>query len=78
MENMEDLDQFEALEKKLDSLIDYVQTLKKEKEALAEQNQIQEGRISNMTAEIETLKSARDQARQKIISLLEKLEQLDV
>jgi uncharacterized coiled-coil DUF342 family protein len=78
MESVEELDQFEVLEQKLDSLIKYVQTLKKEKETLSEQLQIQEGKISNMAGEIGSLRSARDQAKQKIISLLEKIEQLDV
>lgn len=78
MENVDELDQFEVLEKKLDSLIGYAQTLKREKEALSEQVQIQEGKISNLTNEIESLRSARDQAKQRIISLLEKIEQLDV
>ncbi len=78
MEKGEELDQFQALEEKLDSLIAYVQTLKREKETLAEKVQIQDEKIADLTGEIESLRSARDQARQRIITLLEKIEQIDV
>jgi len=78
MEMGEELDQFHVLEEKLDTLIGYVQSLKKEKDALAEKVQIQEEKIADLTTEIESLRSARDQAKQKIISLLEKIEQVSV
>lgn len=78
MEKGEELDQFHVLEEKLDGLIGYVQSLKKEKDVLAEKVQIQEEKIADLTGEIENLRSARDQAKQKIISLLEKIEQVNV
>ena len=78
METGEELDQFHVLEEKLDALIGYVQTLKKEKDTLAEKVQIQEEKIADLNTEIESLRSARDQAKQKIISLLEKIEQVSV
>ena len=78
MDRSEELDQFHALEEKLDTLIGYIQTLKKEKDALAEKTHIQEEKITDLSGEIEVLRSGRDQARQKIISLLEKIEQVDM
>lgn len=78
MERSEELDQFKVLEEKIDSLIRYVDSLKKEKEALVEKTHIQDEKISDLTSEIEALRSARDQAKQKIISLLEKIEQVSV
>lgn len=78
MEKGGELDQFQVLEEKLDNLIVYVQALKKEKDALAEKVPIQDEKIADLTDEIEVLRSARDQAKQRIISLLEKIEQVDV
>jgi len=78
MEKGEELDQFQLLEEKLDTLIGYVETLRKEKDALSEKVQIQDGKISDLTEEIETLRSVRDQAKQRIITLLEKIEQVKV
>ncbi len=78
MEKGEELDQFHVLEEKLDTLIGYVVSLKKEKDVLAEKAQIQEEKISDLTQEVEALRSARDQAKQKIISLLDKIEQVSV
>jgi chromosome segregation ATPase len=78
MEKGEELDQFQLLEEKLDNLIGYVDSLKKEKEALAEKVQINDNKIADLTGEIEILRSARDQAKQRIISLLEKIDQVNV
>lgn len=78
MEKGEELDQFQLLEEKLDTLIGYVEKLRKEKDALSEKVQIQDGKISDLTEEIETLRSVRDQAKQRIITLLEKIELVKV
>jgi septal ring factor EnvC (AmiA/AmiB activator) len=78
MEREEELDQFQLLEEKLDALINYISSLKTEKDSLSERLQIQEEKINNLTGELEQLRSARDNARRRIVSLLEKIEKLEV
>jgi len=69
-------EQFDILEQKIDSLVRAVTVIKKEKESLAEKAQIQEEKIADLGAQVEDLKRGRDLAKQRIISLLEKLEQI--
>ncbi len=78
MDIIGDIDQFELLEEKIDHLIGLIETLKKEKEALAEKARIQEGKLSDLTEQIGNLKASRDRAKQRIISILEKIEQVGV
>ena len=78
MDNMGDIEQFELLEQKVDSLLELLENLKKEKEALAERVQIQEEKIADLNAQLEALKSGRDKAKQKILHLLEKLERVEL
>ena len=78
MNTGEDIDQFQLLEDKIDSLIELITTLRKEKESFAEKIQIQEKKLANLAEKFENLKTARDKARQRIIFLLEKLEQIDI
>jgi FtsZ-binding cell division protein ZapB len=73
-----DIDQFDLLAEKIDRLIESVALLKKEKESIAEKAQIQEERLADLTAQLEGLKTARDKAKQKVVSLLEKIEHLGV
>ena len=73
----ENLDQFELLEKKIDHLIETIKTLRSEKESFEERFHIQEEKIADMTQQLESLRSSRDQAKQKLISLLEKIEQIE-
>ena len=74
----EETDQFQVLEAKVDSLIKFTQSLKKEKESLLEKLQIQEGKLADLASELENLKGSRDKAKQRVLSLLEKLEQIEV
>ncbi|MGE5839384.1 MAG: hypothetical protein ACM34H_05570 [Deltaproteobacteria bacterium] len=74
----EEMDQFQALEAKVDSLIRFAHSLKKEKESLLEKLHIQEGKIADLTGELESLRGSRDKAKQRVLSLLEKLEQIEV
>jgi uncharacterized coiled-coil DUF342 family protein len=78
MEISEDIDQFQLLEQKIDALLALVATLKKEKSSLAEKAQIQEERLADISEELEGLRSSRDKAKQRIVSLLEKIEQMGV
>ncbi|MBC8461127.1 MAG: cell division protein ZapB [Deltaproteobacteria bacterium] len=78
MNTGEDIDQFQLLEDKIDSLIELITTLRKEKESFAEKIQIQEKKLADLAEKFENLKTARDKAKQRIIFLLEKVEQIDI
>jgi len=77
LDSEEGIDQFQLLEDKVDNLIDMIKTLKNEKESFTEKFQIQEERLTDLTKEVEGLKSARDKAKQRIVSLLDKIEQIN-
>jgi len=72
----EGVDQFQLLEDKIDNLIEMIKNLKKEKESFAEKFQIQEEKLTDLAKEVDRLKSGRDKAKQRILSLLEKMEQV--
>ena len=78
MDTLSDVEQFDLLEQKVDALLDLVQNLKRENSALTEKVQIQEEKIADLTREVDTLRSGRDKAKQKILHLLEKLEQIEM
>ena len=72
----EEVDQFQLLEAKVDSLIERTVALKNEKEALEKKLQLEEEKVSDLSSKIETLRSGRNDAKQKIMTLLEKMEQV--
>ncbi len=74
----ENIDQFQLLEEKIDSLIELIKGLKKEKESFAETSRLQEEKITELTQQVESLSSGKDRAKQRIISLLEKIEGIEV
>jgi uncharacterized coiled-coil DUF342 family protein len=78
MQKSEEMDQFQVLEEKVDFLIKSVSSFKKEKDSLLEKIQIQEERIADLTGELENLRASRDKAKQRIFSLLEKIEQAEL
>ena len=78
MEIAGDIDQFHLLEQKVDALIEMLKVLKKEKVSLMDQVQMQENKLADLGEQLEGLKSARDQAKQRIVSLLEKIEQIEL
>ncbi len=78
MDMGEEIDQFQLLEEKVDSLIKFITSLKREKESLVEKINIQEEKIADLAKEVELLKGIRYKAKQSIVSLLEKIEQLEV
>ncbi len=78
MGTAEDMDQFQLLEEKIDSLIQYIATLKKENESLDEKLHIQEEKLTNLTHELERLKEARGKVKQRVVTLLERIEQADI
>ncbi|MBW1887838.1 MAG: cell division protein ZapB [Deltaproteobacteria bacterium] len=74
----EEMDQFQLLEEKIDSLIKFINSIKKEKESLAEKLHIQDRKISDLSGELENLRASRNKAKQRIVALLNKIEQLDI
>ena len=78
MNPAEEMDQFQLLEEKIDSLIKFINTIKKERESLAEKIHIQDRKISDLNGELEYLRTSRDKAKQRILALLKKIEQLDI
>ena len=74
----EDIDQFMMLEEKVDSLIELVTALRKEKESFAEKAQFQEEQMTELTSQLHRLRTARDEAKQRIDSLVEKIGQIGV
>lgn len=69
-------DQFQLIEERVDSLIRFIEAYKKEKESLIEKIRLQEGKIADLTSDMELLEGARDRAKQIVSSLLAKIEQL--
>ena len=78
MNTEEVADQFQLLENKIDKLIELIITLKKEKESFEDKFQAQESNLSDLTDKLENLKTARDNAKQRVASLLQKIEQIDI
>lgn len=72
----EEVNQFQLLEEKVDSLIEKTIALKAENAAFEEKLRVEEGKISDLNIQIEALRSGRNDAKQKIMSLLEKMEQV--
>ena len=72
----DEIDQFQLLEERVDSLIEKTMVLKREKNALEEKLISVEEKVSEMSSKIEKLQSGRDDAKNKIMSLLEKMEQV--
>ena len=65
-----EIDQFKLLEEKIDSLIEFVKSLKKEKESLVEKRHIQEEKISVLTEEVESLRATNDRGLSRLREIL--------
>jgi len=78
MEKGEEIDQFQLLEEKVNSLISLIGSLREEKESLNGKITVQEEKIAGLTTELEQLKAVRDNAKKRVVSLLEKIEQLEM
>ena len=72
----EEVDQFQLLEEKVDPLTEKMVALKGENVALEQKLRIEKGKVSDLNTQIEVLRSGRNDAKQKIMSLLEKMEQV--
>ncbi len=78
MNETDEMDQFQLLEEKVDSLIGSITTLRKEKEVLTEKMQIQDKEISDLSEQLKNLKSTREKAKKRIVHLLERIEQINI
>jgi len=78
MERDGELNHFQLLEERVDSLIQFTEAFKKEKESSIERFRIQEEKIADLKGDIELLLRARDRAKQMISSLLTKIEKLEL
>ena len=78
MEKGEEIDQFQLLEEKVDSLITLVTSLRKENELLKEKIKSNDGKIADLTGEVEHLLASKDMAKERIVSLVEKIQQLNI
>ena len=78
MERGGELNHFQLLEKRVDSLIQFIEAFKKEKESSIERFRIQDEKIADLKGDIELLLRARDRAKQMISSLLTKIEKLEL
>ena len=78
MERDGELNHFQLLEKRVDSLIQFIEAFKKEKESSIERFRIQEEKIADLKGDIGLLLRARDRAKQMISSLLTKIEKLEL
>jgi FtsZ-binding cell division protein ZapB len=74
----EEVDHFNVLEAKIESLINFIKSLKEENEVLREKNQNLERKLTSLSGTIESLEKAKNQARDRIVSLLEKIGELDI
>jgi uncharacterized coiled-coil DUF342 family protein len=74
---LEETDQFQILREKGDALMAYTASLKEENERLVERLHIEEGKTSELMDEIEYFRASRVNFRQRVATLLEKIEQVD-
>jgi len=70
-----EMDQFLMLEEKVDVLIKAINALTQERDSLRQKFQAQQEKMAQAIREIEELKSAREDAKQRIASLLDKIEE---
>lgn len=78
MEQNAQTDYFNILEEKVESLIDNIKSMKEEKESYIKKIQDQESRIDDLNKELGRLKEVQDQAKDRIGSILERIDKLAV
>ena len=78
MEDRIEADHFQVLEEKVGSLIEKLISLRDEKLFLEEKVQEQERSIANLSGELKKLKDIRDNTKDRITSILEKIEKIDI
>ena len=77
METSEEIGPFQVLEKKVEALIVYTASLKQEKERLVEKLHTEEEKTRQLMNKIKELKAARVNVKQRVATLLERIERVD-
>jgi FtsZ-binding cell division protein ZapB len=72
----DELDQFELLEQRVESLISLVSSLKEENAALERQVQEAGEKLRSLEKEMEGLRADREAVRERIAALLRRIEEL--
>ena len=72
------LEQFHELEQKIENLLHLIASLKEEKKSLLKKIDDQENNILLVYEELEKLKSGRNEARNKLTELINKINQVDI
>ena len=76
--NDKNVDQFKLLEDKIDNLIQALSALKKEKVSLVERFELQKTKNDELINQVELFKGDKDKTRQKISSILEKIDRIEL
>jgi septal ring factor EnvC (AmiA/AmiB activator) len=75
---LEDIEQFDLLEQKIESLISVVGTLTEQKIALERRVKGQQAELDSVRNEIETLKTDRELVQKRIADLLDKIAECEL
>ena len=77
MEQQIEVDHFKVLEEKVESLIKKVSLLREEKDFFKKKFKEQEQNTANLRGELERLKQIRDNTKNRIVTILEKIKKMD-
>jgi chromosome segregation ATPase len=75
---LEDIEQFDLLEQKIESLISVVGTLTEQRIALERRVKGQQAELDSVRNEIETLKTDRELVQKRIANLLDKIAECEL
>jgi FtsZ-binding cell division protein ZapB len=78
MEQRNEVDYFKVLEEKVGLLIVQISSLKDERGKLREKILQQQKTIADLSNEVEKIRGNRDKARERIVNILNKIEQMDI
>jgi FtsZ-binding cell division protein ZapB len=78
MEQRNEADYFNVLEEKVGLLITQIDSLKNEREKLREKILQQQKTISDLSGEVEKIRGSRDKVKDRIMNILNKIEQMDI
>ena len=78
MKQWEEMEYFDTLEEKVENIITQLISLRDERQSLKKKILEQERNLANLNAKLENFMQIKDKARQKIESILDRIEQLDV
>jgi len=78
MEQGNEADYFNVLEEKVGLLITQIGSLKNEREKLREKILQQQKTISDLSGEVEKIRGSRDKVKDRIMNILNKIEQMDI